>query len=382
MKRPLLGFSVLVTLALALAGCSSEDVANFFGLRQARFVYVSMNTTSMAGYSMDPSTGALTSLSGSPFPVASNVSGLPASNGRDLVFLPFLNPEALETFSVSSSGALSSQGVTTFPVGEFLDAAAVTPDGKYLILPTHSTVKAVEVLSIGSSGTLTQVAGSPFAPSPMPFPSVPLVSPDGRFLYVSNEFSTQINVFAIADNGALTEISGSPFTTQHNGFSMAMTRDGNFLYYISEANHFIEIFSRNASTGALTSIGAPFDTDTNGTLGSGWVRVDPTGQFLYTPATWVDASLLTHFGVMGFAVHGDGSLTPLTGSPWETPGTASANCIQIEPGGQFLYAMFNNPGQVFGFRIHTDGSLSPVPGSPVTTPPAGPGGAGCLAFIH
>ena len=63
-----------------------------------------------------------------------------------------------------------------------------------------------------ASGTLTTVAGSPFAAGSMPDSIA--VDPSGRFVYVSNQGDATVSAYTInRANGALNAVNGSPFPT-------------------------------------------------------------------------------------------------------------------------------------------------------------------------
>ena len=72
-------------------------------------------------------------------------------------------------------------------------------------------VTTVDVFSIASSGALTPIPGSPFNFLSGSNSNVGVLSPDDRFLFVSNQTSSTITVLNVASNGSLTLVSGSPF---------------------------------------------------------------------------------------------------------------------------------------------------------------------------
>ena len=67
----------------------------------------------------------------------------------------------------------------------------------------------VSAFTDSSRGTLTPVAGSPFADDQMA-PCWVEISHDGRFLFTVNTASGTISRFSIAPGGALTELPSSP----------------------------------------------------------------------------------------------------------------------------------------------------------------------------
>ncbi len=115
---------------------------------------------------------------------------------------------------------------------------------------------------MAADGTLTAIAGSPFADN-QTAPCWVAISPDGNFLFAVNTAVPSISSYSIAPGGALTLLGSTTF---------------------------------NSPAGLR-----PFDA-----------RLDPSGQYLYV----VDAGAAK---ISAFAVSG-GDLTELAGSPMSIPG--------------------------------------------------------------
>jgi 6-phosphogluconolactonase (cycloisomerase 2 family) len=77
--------------------------------------------------------------------------------------------------------------------------------------------------------------------------------------------------------------------------------------------------------------------------------------------------------VAGFDRHADGSLTPMTGSPYDVGGAgaghgdASQGSLQLSADGRYLLAVDAGSNQISVLRIKPDGSLDGVQGSPVSS---------------
>jgi hypothetical protein len=75
--------------------------------------------------------------------------------------------------------------------------------------------------------------------------------------------------------------------------------------------------------------------------------------------------------VSGFAIGGDGALTPVPGSPF-TAGLFPVG-ITILPNGRFVYASGGDAtGELTAFGVGAAGTLRPLPGSPFPTGGVGP----------
>jgi 6-phosphogluconolactonase len=211
-------------------------------------------------FSIGPN-GALTPISGSPFSTMVNPFGIRIS--PDGKFLAVGGAE-VQMFRIAPEGALTSLGLTNgsnqgFPVGVDIDCS-----GSLLYAGEATQSAIVDGYHIGSDGTLTPVAGSPFQPGVGIDSSVVVLSPDDKTLFVSNQLSTSVTAFRVAQDGSLSLVAGSPFFIQNpNSFitaGMATSQDGSFLYVTNDFPAAVAVF-RVGSDGALTEVpGSPFLT--------------------------------------------------------------------------------------------------------------------------
>jgi 6-phosphogluconolactonase len=67
------------------------------------------------------------------------------------------------------------------------------------------------VLSIATTGALTELTGSPYSTGLGP--SRVLVDSTGSYVYVTNRTAGTVSAFTLSSTGGLTAINGSPFTT-------------------------------------------------------------------------------------------------------------------------------------------------------------------------
>jgi DNA-binding beta-propeller fold protein YncE len=238
----------------------------------------------------------------------------------------------------------------------------------------------VSAYSIGSNGALIPVPGSPFATESG---SVSVaVDPRGRFVYVANGFFSRvpstISAFSIGPDGALRPVPGSPFPTGTGPVRggpglMAVDPTGRFLYvtngFFSNNPDFPLVGNISAfgigPDGTLTPVsGSPFAAAP--TVGApGLVAVDPTGRFAYVISE--DANLVSW--VSSYSIGSNGALTPLA-SPF--PGGLEATSVVVDPKGKFVYlvvAEVSGPGEngvIFGYSIGSSGALINLPGHVLT----------------
>jgi 6-phosphogluconolactonase (cycloisomerase 2 family) len=125
----------------------------------------------------------------------------------------------------------------------------------------------------GSSGGLTQVAGSPFAAGTSPFGVASIENNGSAYLYVANEGSNNVSGYTVGGSGgALTPVAGSPFGTGSAPLGVATCsvalggkkgRDDNYAYVTNSSSNNVSAFSINAASGALTAVtGSPYGAGT------------------------------------------------------------------------------------------------------------------------
>ena len=289
------------------------------------FAYVvnsSGSTNNISAYSVDPGTGALTALAGSPY----------------------------------TTGGTDTNSVTTDKTGRFL----------YATNENSHTLSAFRIDQ--STGALTQLAGSPYATGTAP--NSVTVDPTNRFLYTANEDDQTASVFSInPTTGALTATPGSPFTIGHTGGltdSIVIDPSGQHAYVTNDQTPgMVNAFSVDQGTGALSPLAVP-----SYTVGSDpdWVAVDPSGAHLFV-ANFTDGT------VSVFAIASSGALTPVAGSPFAAGG--SPDKLTVDPTGRFLYTANDGgtpPSAVGALSIDpSTGALTPIAGAPFAagTSPSG-----------
>ena len=170
-------------------------------------------------------------------------------------------------------------------------------------------------MSSPPGGRLTAAPGSPFKAEGLgPFGSE-FRPTDPDQLFVSNAHNTAadsgtISAFTDSRNGTLTPVAGSPFADdQMAPCWVEISHDGQFLFTVNTASSTISRF-RIGDGGTLTLLGSTPVSQTGG-VGAVDARLSPDGRFLY-----VDESKTGSVGI--FAVTG-GSLTELSASPAKLP---------------------------------------------------------------
>jgi 6-phosphogluconolactonase len=323
----LLAGIVFPALMLSLSACNNSGSSTAPGTG-ALFV-ATQGDSAVSAYSIDLSSGTLTA-NGSGVPTGKTPSAMILAPSGTALFVANSNPAIppnSPACTLPSPGTISAYGVntdgtpagssTTATAGLIPLAMAIDSAGKFLFVvnqglqcdPASGTIS---VFSIQDKA-LTEVPGSPFpsaapnAPSG-PGPSGVAVTPDGKFLYVANQFDSTVTKYSVDSSGALTQ--GPSVTVGTAPSAVAMTADGGFLYV------------GNTSTVSAFAVCDQVLTSCS----------DPTSP--------------------------DGSLTAVAGSPFSA-GIGPASIVAA-PSGKFLFVVDRTSNQISEYKIATGtGVLTP-----------------------
>jgi 6-phosphogluconolactonase (cycloisomerase 2 family) len=368
-----------VTLSMFLVSCggNGESLFPVGGGVVPKFLYT-INDTNISGYRVNGSSGAVTPSVGSPFNVGSVDTTCPdlaaANPSGKFLFVPDACADAVLVFSIDqSTGALASITGSPFPTGTSnfdIQQPVVDPTGKFLYVPEDDLSGPVrgQVLGfkIADNGSLTAVAGSPFPAGGSDEGLV--IVPSGKFLYVADSISPgSVTGYSInSTSGVLTTLAGSPFTLSSQPKFIVAAAAGNFLYATAPDTGNLLIMSVNTSTGAVTeATGSPFPS---GATNPQALDISPSGKFLYVANLGDPESTPAVPGsVLAFSINSStGALTAVPGSPY----TAGANPKRIaaDPSGKFVYVTNEDTNNLSVFSVNsTTGALTEISGSPFAT---------------
>jgi len=147
----------------------------------AQFAYVANEgSNNVSAYTIDPSTGALTTIAGSPFPAARFPASVAVDPGGKFAYVSDENSNNISAYTIDlSTGALSAIAGSPFPAGLFPDSVAVDPSGKFAYVAEEDSNNVSAYTIDPSTGALSANAGSPFpagsAPSSVTISRSPLV---------------------------------------------------------------------------------------------------------------------------------------------------------------------------------------------------------------
>jgi len=331
----------------------------------AEFAYVAnLYSNSVSAYAINASNGALTQVQGSPFAAGYGAYAVAIDPTGKFAYVANNGTSSGKQGNVSAfgidphTGALVPVPGSPFAAGSNPLRVTISPDSKFVYVINYNS-RNISIFSIDPrTGVLKQVKTSPHGTRP--FPTAEAIDPTGKFVYVTHvgfgdpyDHSGHITGYAIGmRGGALRKARGTSKETDDYPVSAAIDTSGNFLYVPNYASQAVSAYTITASTGALSDVqGSPFHTGYN----PGAVAVDPNGSFVYVPFD---------LGIDVYKIAPSGALTPVPGSPFQ--GGYEPDGVAVDPLGKFVYVSNTGEyGKVSAYAINSSsGALTQVPGSP------------------
>jgi 6-phosphogluconolactonase (cycloisomerase 2 family) len=362
-----------------VGGANVANVGVTCKIKTGRFAYVSSHSA-INCYAVDATTGALTTLAGSPCD-SGVLTGVAVDPSGNFAYATLSASGEVRAYAINgSTGVLAAiadsqlNGGGVNPVDIVVD-----PSDRFVYMANYGgSISAFKIDP--ATGGLTAVSGSPFPTAPaivsgqVPGASSVTVDPTGRFVYAAVNQANGISAYLIdSSSGALTPISGSPFSAGSTPVTVRVDPSGRYAYVTNADSNNISAYLIDSNTGKLTPIaGSPFSS--GGIFPSG-LAVDPSGRFVY-------ATNSTSNAVSAFSVDSStGVLTPISGGPFASG--AGPNSVSVHPSGKFLYVSNGGESTVSAYAIDgTSGFLTLISGSPFAASGNGSTGTYSIAFSN
>jgi len=295
------------------------------------------------------------------------------STGNGLLYVADAGGIQGMTFFASNGDFVNTCSPTTCPtvpnVGTVEEWSVIAQE-KYLYV-LYSTSGQIYGWSIASDGSLTNIS-----PSVYPFQlsyvlpqnvgtQAMILNPAGNLLFVLDPTNAMINVYTISSTGTLA--SAGPSVVLPSGFgepfNMAIDGQGKYLYVSNVVGgaSTTEIQSYSIGTGILSPL-ATYLSSTNSQFGLMQMQSDSSGKYLIGTTGALD-NADSHLYVLGIAA--DGSLTPVTGSPFATVNPPDLVAVQPNTGGTLVYSVtisgLSVGGPLEGYTLNaSSGALTSV----------------------
>jgi 6-phosphogluconolactonase len=388
----------------ALAEIQADRVATgvspsaVFLTADGKFAYVLNGTASISAFSVSASSGALTAVAGSPFPVPS-VGGVGSNPLLSMIFNPngkslYIKNDggtgtgSLAAFSIdSATGALAPLSGSPFTLGiSATGLAGLDPAGRYLYVANQGacTVANGCITSFTSTGSISafslDVAGVPTALAGLtavtPPPYQVSVDPSGRFLYQASISANEVISYSIDQTsgalarlqaGAISRSGGEPLfigAFVSPGNSTPFTFNPKFAYVPNVADNTISAYSSDPA-GKLSAVGTPFPSG----VAPQAVAVSRRGDVAFV-ASAGSTPMTTAGTVSAYAINA--STGALSGSGGSLPTGKGPSSLATDRSGRFLYVANAFDGTISGYGVDlisgaltANGAPTPVNFSPI-----------------
>jgi 6-phosphogluconolactonase (cycloisomerase 2 family) len=246
------GDQLTLTQVVSSGGTFPVSIATRDGL-----VYVlnALGGGSVQGFTVDgdqlqalPGSNRALGLNPSATPQFTNTPGQVAfsPDGSRLIVTTKANTNAIDVFSVDSSGSLSASPVVNVEAGTVPFAVTFDPSGNLVVAEAGTNALATYSLNADNTVSLLHRVATGQA-------ATCWVVSTGSFLYASNTGSGSESRFASGPGGALTLLGTTP--TDAGTVDAAATPDGAFLYVQTGAQGNVDGFRINGD-GSLTAVGS------------------------------------------------------------------------------------------------------------------------------
>jgi 6-phosphogluconolactonase len=327
---------------------------------QPKFAYTANElTANLSGYSVDPTTGALTPLAGFPIASGTNPIFITHDPANKFAIVADIASDKINVYAINATtGMLTPVPPFAYATGREPRSITIDPTGQFVYV-TNSYTDNISAFALSPAGVLTPIPGSPFAIGGSlngTNACCVITDPSGKFLYLQD----RTNVYAYTINpatGVLTLVNALaiPSFAKAIGNGLAVDPTGAYLYSVASGPALFQTLTINPTTGAIALGPTSPMAFPNGSY---TISLDPTGRFAYTVE---NSQYLVAYSVL------NGVMTSLKSS---SPAALGSSQLAIDPSGSFVYALQTSTlNNVTGFRISSTGTLSALPSSP--TPSGG-----------
>jgi 6-phosphogluconolactonase len=226
-----------------------------------KFLYVgNANSNNVSAFTIDSGTGALTTISGSPF-------SLSGGAGRWVSIDPigkyvYVSGSLVTAFSFDPmTGVLTAVPGSPFTAGGNPTAIGIDPLGKFAYVANIQTDNVSAFTINAATGALTPVTGSPYATGTGSAPYGAVVDPSGTYLFVTLNKAGTVFGFVIDSIGALSSINGG-VAAGAGPAQIAFDPSGTFVYVANSGSANVSAFSVGAGGNLTALTGSPFPAGT------------------------------------------------------------------------------------------------------------------------
>src|SRR5215471_1303968 len=333
----------------------------------------SFTTASALGFSIDPVTGSLTPIPGTPFALSNTSGNFSFHPSGTFVYMANSGADSIDAYSIDrATGRLTA--VRSIATCVNPTTVRFSSDGKFAYTACSMDVAhdpksaSVESFSVGANGALTHIGSTPSADAPFDLN----VDTSGKFLYLSANAS-YVYSFQIGADG-IAKFARKIGIQPNQGFSMVAIGGTAGVKYTPKFAYVSTTGDNQLSTYAVNP---------DGTLGAPQSITAQLSPFSLSLWPWqsdvLAGSAAANPNVMSYELS---SVTGTPGAGFNFGNSATAGGVAVDPSGQFAFETDSTNAVVSTFeKFGTAWDLLTysTPGGPVTTFNAG-AGAGPIAI--
>lgn len=297
-------------------------------------------TASALGFSMDPVTGALTAIPGTPFALPNTSGNFSFHPSGNFVYMANSGGTSIDAYSIDrATGQLAAAGSIQTCINP--TTVRFSPDGKFAysacsMNAAHQPASAsVESFAVAANGTLTHTGSAPSADAPFDLN----MDTSGKFLYLSANAS-YVYSFQIGADG-VARFARKIGIQPNQGPSMVAIGGSAAVQYTPKFAYISSVGDNQLSTYAVNADG------TLGTPQSITAQLSPFSLSLWPwQSDLLVASAAPNPNVMSHI------LSPATGVPglgFNFGNSTAAGGIAVDPSGQFAFETDSTNGVVSTF---------------------------------
>jgi 6-phosphogluconolactonase (cycloisomerase 2 family) len=183
-------------------------------------------------FKINTSTGALTAQTPTPYsvqnaPVAPSPRMVRVAATGNYIFAAVGSGDVVFTLNTTTGAVTQVQSLALASAQTSDNALAVDSTAAHLYIARSGLNGGLAVYTIGTSGLLTSVSGSPFATGAQPF--AVQIDNSGKYVYVANRTDGTISGFSIGTNASLSALTGSPYGSGTGVISLGADKTNTYI---------------------------------------------------------------------------------------------------------------------------------------------------------
>ena len=327
---------------------------------QGQYLYIAgRNSNAIAGMAVDQQNGKLANVPGSPYPGGFMPRSVAVAPDGKHVYMTSINDDAVNSYRIDrSNGSLAPLPTGIINAGDAPQFLTFAPDGNHAYVTSWTTKSLLSYRVNPETGLLEQELeyglGEDISPFGLSY------TPDGRYLYVASWFGGIVGFRRDTDKDRLVNLPGSPFSTYGvQPLQVFVEPRSRHAYVTNYGNNTLSHYRINADDGSL---------QVQETLHA---RAGPRAMAFVQGAAPVRYASRYLFALRGadntlVSYDVDNSGATLRQRAQVKTGKQPVSVV-VDPLNEFVLTTNQGDNSISVFRLDKQGALQAVPGSPFAT---------------